>query len=327
MDLLHVSGLWKKDERGFELKDIQFTQPSFRRLAIAGATGSGKTTLLKLIAGLSQPDSGTLLFEGKKIKGPNDQLIPGHPGIAYLSQQFELPHYLRVEQALEYANELSEKEASSLFEVCRISHLLKRRTDQLSGGERQRIAIARLLIGKPKLLLLDEPFSNTDMIHKNMLKSIFHYIGERLQISCIMVSHDPLDTLSWADEILVLRDGQIVQHDTPQQIYLRPVDTYVAGLFGKYTLLDTGTAAQFIKLPENSSPDKSLFLRPEAIELVASRSHAVAGTVLRVAYFGGHDEIDLLVADQQLTIRTPTGLVAAGDEVYVGIVPGNDWMI
>src|SRR6478752_3027013 len=98
--------------------------------------------------------------------------------------------------------------AKTVFEVCRISHLLKRKTDQLSGGEKQRIALARVLISYPKLLILDEPFSNLDLIHKNVLKSIIDDIGTQLQITCILASHDPLDTLSWADEMLVLRNGK-----------------------------------------------------------------------------------------------------------------------
>src|SRR5262245_42297680 len=133
MTLLNVLGISKKDERGFELKNISFTQEKFSKIAIAGETGSGKSTLLKIIAGLIQPDSGTALFEGKKILGPNDKLVPGHPGIAYLSQHFELPINLRVEQVLEYANLLTDEAATALYEICEISHLVKRRTNQLSG--------------------------------------------------------------------------------------------------------------------------------------------------------------------------------------------------
>lgn len=320
MDLLRVSGLWKKDGSGFELKDIHFTQPPFRKLAIAGATGSGKTTLLKLIGGLLQPDAGSITLEGKKVLGPNDHLIPGHPGIAYLSQQFELPHYLRVEQVLEYANQLSEKEAGSLFEVCRISHLLKRRTDQLSGGERQRIAIARLLIGSPKLLLLDEPFSNTDMIHKNMLKSIFHYIGEKLKISTIMISHDPLDTLPWADEILVLRDGEVVQHGSPLAIYFQPENEYVAGLFGNYLVADESLEACFPAV--KAFGDTGIF-RPENFRITNGRPGEPTGTVTKILFFGGYYELEILVDDLLLRTRTLLNHYSVGDPVSLEFVPST----
>ena len=116
-----------------------------------------------------------------------------------------------MEELLEYANKLPATEAASLYKLCRIDHLLKRKNDQLSGGEKQRIALARLLVGSPKLLLLDEPFSNLDLIHKNILKSVIEDIGERMKLTCMLTSHDPMDTLSWADEIIVRKDGQIIQ--------------------------------------------------------------------------------------------------------------------
>ena len=142
--------------------DISFSQKAFQKIAIAGETGSGKSSMLKMIAGLLQPDQGMIYFNDKHVLGPDFKLIPGHPDIAYLSQHFELRNSYRVEELLSYANKLSEEMANAIFEVCMISHLVKRRTDQLSGGERQRIAIARALIRTPKLLLLDEATSALD---------------------------------------------------------------------------------------------------------------------------------------------------------------------
>ena len=178
MALLTVSGL-SKDERGKAIvKDIYFTQRVFQKIAIAGETGSGKTTLLKMIAGLVQPDAGEIQFENKRVAGPYEKLIPGHPGIAYLSQHFELRNNYRVEEELEAVNKLTDKEADNVYRVCRIEHLLKRRTDQLSGGERQRIVLAGLLTTSPRLLLLDEPYSNLDAVHRNIIKSVINDIGE-----------------------------------------------------------------------------------------------------------------------------------------------------
>src|SRR5882757_7739701 len=108
MDFLYVA-----------LRGISFVQQKGRKIAVAGETGSGKTTLLKVIAGLAQPDKGEVRFEGQRVPGPAEKLIPGHPGIAYLSQEFELPQHLRIEQVLEYANQLPEEDARNLFKVCR----------------------------------------------------------------------------------------------------------------------------------------------------------------------------------------------------------------
>src|SRR4051794_37012290 len=187
MNALCVSGISKRTGSNFLLQDIYFTQQRFQKIAIAGETGSGKSTVLKIIAGLIQPDGGEVLFENERVAGPDEKLIPGHPGIGYLSQHFELRNNYRVEELLEMANKVSENQASAIFKICRITELLKRKTDQLSGGEKQRIATARLLITSPRLLLLDEPFSNLDMPHKNIMKSVISDIGEKLQISCILI--------------------------------------------------------------------------------------------------------------------------------------------
>ena len=220
------------------VKDIIFTQRKGKNLAIAGETGSGKSNLLKIIAGLATPPAGGVYFEGVKVAGPLERLIPGQPGIAYLSQHFELWNNYHVEEILSYSNDLSPKEAAELYQLCHIGHLLQRRTDQLSGGERQRIALARLLVHPPRLLLLDEPFSNLDLIHKRTLKTVIRDSAAKFGITSILVSHDPRDILPWADELLVLRDGRIVQQGIPREVYSAPVDEYSAALLGDYTLVN-----------------------------------------------------------------------------------------
>jgi iron(III) transport system ATP-binding protein len=330
MQLLNVSGISKKDERGFELKNISFTQQKFQKIAIAGETGSGKSTLMKIIAGLAEPDAGQVLFEGKKIIGPADKLIPGHPGIVYLSQHFELPNNLRVEQVLEYANLLTDEAGASLYEICQIDHLLKRRTNQLSGGERQRIALAKLLITSPRLLLLDEPFSNTDMVHKKLLKSVIRDIGSKLKISCIMVSHDPLDTLSWADEILVMKDGQIIQQGTPQQIYQQPVTEYVAGLFGDYNLLPPAITEVILSDGQAASAKRSakLFARPEDLLLSTTQAPGTVVTVVKaIHYYGSYYEVTSVTGKHKLLVKTTQSTINVGDTVYLSLQPGELWYL
>ena len=208
MALLQLLNVSRKESGIAAVEKISFTQQRLQKIAIAGETGSGKTTLLKLIAGLIQPTSGEIKFEGKRVEGPLEKLLPGHPQIAYLSQHFELRNNYRVEEELEAKNLLTEIEADTIYKVCRIQHLLKRKTDQLSGGERQRIVLARLLTTSPELLLLDEPFSNLDAVHKNIIKDVINDISVQMNITCIMVSHDAPDILSWAERILVMKDGR-----------------------------------------------------------------------------------------------------------------------
>jgi ABC-type sugar transport system ATPase subunit len=289
MELLQVLGLNGR---------ISFTQEKGRKLAIAGETGSGKSTLLKMIAGLVEVSSGEIRFEGSRVLGPLERLVPGQPGIAYLSQHFELWHNYRVEEVLSYANDLSVEESAELYGICHIDHLLARRTDQLSGGERQRIALARLLVKPPRLLLLDEPFSNLDMIHKDVLKRVIRNIGDKLGITCILVSHDPLDLMAWADEIIVLRDAGIVQRGAPEEVYRIPVDAYVAGLFGKYNLIG------------------KTFVRPEDIKIV---NEGLAGRVENVIFQGSYYDIEVQLKNSRLIVRTTRGGISVGDVLYLAL--------
>jgi len=333
MDLLQVRNINKKNERGFELRNITFNQSAQNNIVIAGETGSGKTTLLRIIAGLEQPDAGEIIFDNEKVIGPADKLIPGHKGIVYLSQQFELPHFLRVEQILEYANEWPEDKADNLFRLCRIEHLFRRRTDQLSGGEKQRIAIARLLIMRPELFLLDEPFSNMDLTNKNLLKKIISDISAELKISFIMVSHDPIDTVPWANEIIVLRDGEMIEKKTPSQIYSNPQFEYTAGLFGKYNLLKPVLLKKIF--PELSEKKNSLkaMIRPENCVIVSlvnssvnssinssvdsSVDSSLKGLVTESRYFGHYYETDVFVENQILITRSSDQKTSRGEQVFI----------
>ena len=318
MALLKVSTVSKQINGNVVLQDISFTQKKFQKLAIVGESGSGKSTLLKIIGGLVQPDSGEVLFENKHVEGPNERLIPGHPKMAYLSQHFELRNNYRVEEILEYANTLPEAEAQSLFEICHISHLLKRKTDQVSGGEKQRIAMARLLIGAPSLFLLDEPFSNLDILHRNTLRAVIKAMGEKLGITCLLVSHDPADALSWADEILIMKSGQIIQQDTPEKIYRQPINEYAAGLFGKYNSFTKAEAARFGEIPKGYGNRKQLFLRPEAFALSPKKSKtSVAGKITEVTFLGSSYEVEVALNESIVTIKTDNNTVSKGDAVYV----------
>src|SRR5690606_34880450 len=144
----------------------------------------------------------------------------------------------------------------------------------------------RLLSTSPSLLLLDEPFSNLDFIHKNQLKTVIRDISEELGITCILISHDPQDTLSWADKILVMQAGQVVQQGTPQEIYLRPTNEYVAGLFGKYTVL---TEVDFHQFLGSNSTSETKFVRPEQFSL-SPTGPGRTGVVQTLQYFGSFTE-------------------------------------
>ncbi len=314
MTFLSVSRVTRKFDRHVAVKDVTFEQRRHQKVAVAGETGSGKSTLLKIIAGLVQPSKGQVLFEGSRVQGPEETLVPGHPGIAYLSQHFELPKFLRVGQVLEYANMLSEKEAGDLFSLCQINHLLERKTDQLSGGEKQRIAICRLLIGSPRLLLLDEPFAHLDIAHRDSLQRVINDIGNRLKITVTLVSHDPADLLSWADKIVVLRAGRVIQKGTPVTLYHLPADEYVAGLFGHYNVLNRSQAEQL-----GIKGKRKLLVRPEHLRLTLTGSRNRAGVVDQVQFIGTHSVVEVTFSGARLITHTDRNGLSPGDRVYVSL--------
>lgn len=327
MALLTVKNISKTINGNVAVKQAGFVQHSSEKIGIAGETGSGKSTLLKMIAGIEQPDAGEINFDGKKITGPDDQLIPGHPHIAYLSQYFELRHYMYVHEIMGYANELREEEAKKLYTICRIEHLFNRRTDQLSGGEAQRIALARLLTTKPTLLLLDEPFSNLDFNHKNIIKEVIKDIGDKLNTSCILVSHDAPDILSWADKILVMKTGEIIQEGSPVQIYQQPLTEYCAGLFGDYNLINEKTTLALYELPGLKKNGKKAMIRPEQFKLSTNKKNGVKVVVENVIFRGSHDAVDVLIDKKRIRVMAKSSVFKNGETIYLSLPAGDVWYI
>ncbi len=284
MELLKAQNISKIAGERVLLADTSLEILSGSRLAIMGETGSGKSTLLKIMAGLIAPSSGEVRLNGKKLENPTEQLIPGHPKIAYLSQHFELRNNYRVIELLEMTAKLEADACSNIIDLCRISHLLQRKTHEISGGERQRIALARLLLGNPDLLLLDEPFSNLDMVNKLIVREVLQEISTTLQLTCVMVSHHPEDVLPWAETVIIMQKGRIIQKDTPQMVYNQPVNSYTASLTGLNNPLLPGeeALAQALRL------DKSLpnWIRPENLKIIQKEDTGANGLIQSVTFCG-----------------------------------------
>ncbi|RYY20906.1 MAG: ABC transporter ATP-binding protein [Cytophagaceae bacterium] len=325
MNLLTVSNISLVEREATVLQLLSFSQRAGQKLALAGESGAGKSTLLQIIAGLAQPSTGEVRIAGERVRGPHVALVPGHPGVAYLSQKSDLPHSLRVEQVLRYASQRPAAEAQALYELCRIDHLLARRTDQLSGGEQQRVALARLLLGAPRLLLLDEPYSNLDRVHKRQLQAIIEEVGTRLRITCLLVSHDATDVLPWADEILVLRRGQLVQQGSPAHLYYQPADAYTAALFGDYNLVrgaDRLALAPALELGDKAT----LLVRPEQFCLGAGGA-GLAGTVRAVRFLGSYYELEIKLPENTIRARASTPAFAPGDAVFISLAANSGWAV
>jgi ABC-type sugar transport system ATPase subunit len=318
--MLRIRNISKKQGERYLLRDITFEQSEGEKLAIMGETGSGKSTLLKILSGFVQPDGGQVDYFGKKVLGPDEQLIAGHPQIAYLSQHFELRNNYRVHEVLEYANKLDEGEADALFRICQIDHLLDRRTNgNLSGGEKQRIATARLLVNKPKWLLLDEPFSHLDLIHRQTMKQVLQDLGERLGITCLLVSHEPGDVLAWADRLIIIRDGEIEQEGTPEQLYHHPKNEYCAGLLGPFQRISI-KLAYALSLGHLPAVEGGMArIRPEQIVQVAPGG-GLDAKILRRHFLGHEYEYQLEVAGERLMMFSYEANLVVGQSIQIRLV-------
>jgi ABC-type Fe3+/spermidine/putrescine transport system ATPase subunit len=313
------------EEHGIQvIQPLSFVQEQGQKVALVGESGAGKSTLLQLITGLVQPNTGEIRVAGSRVRGPAVALVPGHPGVAYLSQKSDLPKFLRVEQVLGYASKRPAAETHSLYKMCRIDHLLTRRTDQLSGGEQQRVALARLLLGQPQLLLLDEPFSNLDRVHKRQLQAIIEEVGTRLGITCLLVSHEATDVLGWADELLVLRSGQLVQQGPAELLYKEPANVYTAALLGDYNLV---TGADRLALAPDVAGPGALLVRPEQIQLGPATLGKPLGTVQAVRFLGSYYELDVQLMTMLVRARASQPRFVVGEQVSVRIATDAVWLL
>jgi len=319
MSLLEVQGVAKKlhkhtllDKTGFKLKEGE-------KLGIVGETGSGKTTLLKIIAGLIQPTSGKVLFRNKKVLGPDEQLIPGHPRIGYLSQHFELPKFITVEDHIFDSYKISEEAVDQLYATCDIKHLIHKDTQQLSGGEKQRVALARILRDQPELLLLDEPFSNLDLNHQRIIKEVLNNLETAFDTTLIVVSHDPQDILSWADHILVMKEGKIIQSGDPQELYDKPKNEYIAGLFGDYNLIQQKALNQ--QQVHHHVINGNYLVRPAQIKLNPSNTGGLQGNIESIKFMGENDSVKVKV-NSSFVIQTVSsvGKWKVGDKVSISFI-------
>lgn len=288
-------------------------------IAILGESGSGKSTLLKLIYGLLSPTEGEVLFQGKAILGPQEKLIPGHDQMKMIAQNFDLNTYAKVYDNI--ASMLSNTDLEgkkqktwAMMVALRIDHLAERRAVELSGGEQQRVAIARALITKPQVLLLDEPFSQVDVLMRKQLRADLKSLCRDLGITMILVSHDPLDGLSLADKLVVLQQGKILQVDAPGSLVAQPKRAYVAKLLGGANVFSANFANTQLGL--NLSENQELVVYPHEIELATK---GIQAKIEVVNYQLTHQELVVGVGEYFIYVQAPNGRYQVGENVILHI--------
>ncbi|MDR6786585.1 ABC-type Fe3+/spermidine/putrescine transport system ATPase subunit [Pedobacter africanus] len=237
----NLSKQYQAEQQG-GISDISFNIKKGNVIAILGESGSGKSTLLKCIYGLLKADAGEVLFNGKRILGPDEQLIPGHKEMKMVTQDFSLNIYAKVydniASMLSNTNVKAKQEKTTeMMQHLHIAQLKDKKITQLSGGEQQRVAIAQAMVSDTAVLLLDEPFSQVDALLKNQLRADIKRIAAETGVTVVMVSHDPADGLFLADELLILKDGKLLQHGKPANVYQHPDHIYTAQLLGNAVVL------------------------------------------------------------------------------------------
>ncbi|WP_366186992.1 ABC transporter ATP-binding protein [Flavobacterium ovatum] len=265
------------------LKNINFTINKGRNIAVIGESGCGKSTLLKLIYGLFDLDQGAIFWNDSEILGPKFHLVPGMPYIKYLSQDFDLMPYVTVAENVgkflsNVRQDLKKARINELLEIVEMTDYANVKAKYLSGGQQQRVALARALALEPEILLLDEPFSHIDNFRKNALRrNLFAYLKAK-GVTCIVATHDSTDALSFADETIVLYDGQMVEMANSVDLYNTPINKYVASLFGEVNEL------QLSNLVPIDGEDEEVLLYPHQLKLV---ENGLMKVTVKESYFKG----------------------------------------
>ena len=319
--------------------------------ALLGSSGCGKSTLLRIMAGLETPTSGQVLIDGEDVTA----LPPYRRPVNMMFQSYALFPHLTVEANVAFGlqqegagkADIAERVDAAL-QLVEMGRYARRKPHQLSGGQQQRVALARSLVKRPKLLLLDEPMSALDKKIRQQTQLELMNILDKVGVTCVMVTHDQEEAMTMADRLAVMSDGRIVQQGTPHDVYEYPNSRFTAGFIGSTNLFDglvvedepahVRVECADLPCPLNiehgvtgpSGMEVSVSIRPEQIQL----SHAplpglcnwARGHVSNLAYMGSYSLYHVtlpsgkqVIANLSRTqLATLAQLPALGDEVYLG---------
>jgi iron(III) transport system ATP-binding protein len=321
MHILSLQQVNKKYNQAqeFAINHVSFEVEEGEILALVGESGSGKTTLLRLISGLEHPDSGVIWLSGQIIV-EGKKSVPAHERqVGMVFQDYALFPHLTILENVKFGLKKAdaEKKAKQTLSLVGLNEDYNKYPHQLSGGQQQRVALARAIAPNPKILLMDEPFSNLDAMLKDQVREEIRQIIKKTGITAIFVTHDTKDALSTADRIAILHKGYLQQIDIPKVLYENPANPYVANFFGKQneiTAIPTEegyyTSFGFITDPQakNLTGKVKLLFRPEHSELVQRDGQLLSGKIVKISYFGSHQVVKL-VDDEgtSVSIRTNPG--------------------
>ena len=318
------------------VSDINLAVPQGAFLALLGPSGCGKTTCLRMIGGFEQPSAGEVRIAGDVVNGQ----APYRRPVNMVFQAYALFPHMNVAENVAYGlrqirprlsrAEIDRRVAEAL-DMVRLSGFAQRRTHEMSGGQQQRVALARAIVNRPRILLLDEPLAALDKKLRGEMQLELLTLQRELGITFVLVTHDQEEALSMADLVCVMSAGRIRQLGTPQQVYDRPTDLFVADFVGKMNRFQVVGAGGRLQLADGSALQgpavngpATAALRPEAIHL-ARTGDGLRGTVTHRIFLGSQAEYAVQVPGLGsvlvTTDRRAPDLIAPGEDVTLTYDP------
>jgi ABC-type Fe3+/spermidine/putrescine transport system ATPase subunit len=335
---LRCSGISKSLGGRPVLDNLSLSVNAGEVVSLLGASGSGKTTLLRVISGLTDPDQGQIALDGRTIWSPSAAVPSERRGIGMVFQDYALWPHMSVEKNLGFglkSQRLSQRDVAErlnhALEVTRLAAYRSRYPIELSGGQQQRVAIARCLAARPALMLFDEPLSNLDAALREDMRVEMMDLVRSEGITVVYVTHDQAEAMAVSDRIAVMRAGVIAQFDTPQAIYEKPANAFVAGFIGGFSLV-RGTVHQgMFKLADvEAEPLQATGARPGVGDLVIrpedarpAKSHPATrlqGTVVSQAFQGRCWRLVVELGKQRVRLDWPDA-VPTGTTLGFSIPP------
>jgi ABC-type Fe3+/spermidine/putrescine transport system ATPase subunit len=353
MPFIEIQNLFKCFKKVVAVNHIQLEVNQGEMLTLLGPSGCGKTTTLRCIAGLEKPEEGDIIIDGKSMLSQGF-VHPSKRGIGMVFQNYAVWPHMKVYKNIVYGLKLQRiprgsirERAEQVLELVGLTGLQERYPAQLSGGQQQRVALARALVGNPKVLLLDEPLSNLDAKLREKMRFEIKSLVRRMGITAVYVTHDQAEAMVISDRIAVMDSGHVVQIGTPQDIYERPANRFVADFIGTMNFL-SGEVVQVLpeadgvclrtefgqkmlcKTPTSTAPTagKTVYasIRPEDVKVFAeppqSRENLFKGTIVHRAYLGNFLYLFVSVDGTMIRVQGPHHLPQEeGQEVYLVLDP------
>lgn len=331
MSTLRVTGVTAGYGSTEVLKGVDFTVQPGHIAAVLGPSGCGKTTLLRVLAGHHRVTGGEVQVDDRIVASGDRHVVANHRQITVVPQEGGLFPHLDVSANIGFGLKRGKERKQRIDEMIELVGLqkeAKRRPHQISGGQQQRAALARALAPHPKFVLLDEPFSALDAHLREELRTDVKELLRKEGATAILVTHDQSEALAMGDSVALMREGRIVQQDTPYEVYHRPVDAWVARFLGDSVILDAQpSGAQRVSTVlgdiQVEGHGAQVLLRPDELDLA---DQGVDAKVISAEFRGSYTKVVAVLADQTEVVAHVRKPVSEGEQIKLA-VSGTGWLL